>query len=45
MFMTRSLIVFKRKNRFKRYDFEDEKKAQRVYLKMKRKGMDVQLAY
>lgn len=45
MFLGKCLIVFKRNNRFKRYLYEDEKKAQRAYQKMKRRGWDVQIAY
>lgn len=43
--LARSIIIFGRKNKFKRINFHDEKKAQSAYEKMKRKGMDVQLAY
>lgn len=45
MFLAKGIIIFKKKNHFKKIEFEDEKKAQRAYEKYKRKGMDVQLVY
>ena len=43
--LARAILIFGRNNRFKRIRFQDEKKAQSAYEKMKRKGLDVQLAY
>lgn len=44
-FLAKGFILFGNKNRFKKYIFEDKQKAQRLYEKMKRKGLDVQLCY
>ena len=44
-FLAKGFILFGRKNRFKKFIYEDKQKAQRLYEKMKRKGLDVQLCY
>ena len=44
-FLAKGVTVFKRKNRFKTYLFEDREKAHRFWLKCKRKALDAQLVY
>ena len=43
--LARTIIIYGRKNRFRKISFQDEKRAQSAYEKMRRKGLDVQLAY
>ena len=44
-FLAKGFMLFGRRNRFKTYLFEDRKKAQRLYNRLKQKGLDVQLVY
>ena len=43
--LARTIIIFGRNNRFRKINYSDEKKAQSAYEKMRRRGLDVQLAY
>lgn len=45
MLFKRRICVFKEKNRFKFFDFTNEKKALRFWCKCRRKGWDAQIIY
>lgn len=44
-FLAKGFIIFGKNNRFRKFYFDDKQKAQRLYEKMRRKGLDVQLCY
>ena len=45
MFLAKCFVLFGKNNKFKKYHFEDTKKAQRAFERLKRKGLDVQYLY
>ena len=44
-FLAKGIRIFGRNNKFKTILFEDREKAQRFWLRCKRKGWDAQLVY
>ena len=45
LFLARRIVVFGKDNTFKDYIFKSTKKAQRFWMKCKRKGLDAQCIY
>ena len=43
--LAKGIIIFGKKNRFKKILFEDKQKAQRQFERCRRKGLDVQYIY
>ena len=44
-FLAKGVMIFGNNNRFKKIIIPDKEKAQRFWLKCKRKGLDAQLLY
>lgn len=44
-FLAKGVMIFKRKNKYKTVFFSDKEKAQRYWVKCKRRGLDAQLVY
>ena len=43
--LAKGIVIFGRNNRFKKILFKDKEKAQRIWEKCQRKGLDAQLMY
>lgn len=43
--LAKGIIIFGRNNRFRKIFFKDKEKAQRIWDKCQRKGLDAQLMY